>query len=280
MAGRPKKKIVEPLNKDDSLCVLLSLISYKEASVVISQYEALKWAPAQFEALVQAGLLREAPPIRAIQCDNCEYLCSEIPVVQRGGRYWIICQQREDTGRIPVSDEQMRGYQFSLGNVKNFLYQLFDCNPYFAGPKEETNKQREVIGIVHSGKTRLTVQLLYQNFHWLLRIGENTLEVKDMIGFDGHSYVLLSAQKQFLLCADKSDEPREQRRARLLADVEFYRLIGISPIYKTIAKEEGVSLSTIENELKAARSDRSILKLKEKYLKEMIERHNSFTVKK
>lgn len=280
MAGRPKKKIVEPLNKDEPLCVLLSLISDKEPSVVISQYEALKWAPVQFEALVRAGLLREAPPIRAIQCDNCEYSCSEVPVVQRGGRYWIICQQREDTGRIPVSDEQMRGYQFSLENVKNFLYQLFDCKPYFAGTNEETNMQREVIGIVHSGKMRLTVQLLYQNFHWLLRIGENTLEVKDVIGFDGHSYVLQSAQKQFLLCADKSDEPREQRRARLLAAVEFYRLIGISPIYKTIAKEEGVSLSTIENELKAARSDRSILKLKEKYLKEMMERHNSFTVKK
>lgn len=280
MAGRPKKKIVEPLNKDEPLCVLLSLISDKEPSVVISQYEALKWAPVQFEALVRAGLLREAPPIRAIQCDNCEYSCSEVPVVQRGGRYWIICQQREDTGRIPVSDEQMRGYQFSLENVKNFLYQLFDCKPYFAGTNEETNMQREVIGIVHSGRMRLTVQLLYQNFHWLLRIGENTLEVKDVIGFDGHSYVLQSAQKQFLLCADKSDEPREQRRARLLAAVEFYRLIGISPIYKTIAKEEGVSLSTIENELKAARSDRSILKLKEKYLKEMMERHNSFTVKK
>lgn len=280
MAGRPKKKIVEPLNKDEPLCVLLSLISDKEPSVVISQYEALKWAPVQLEALVRAGLLREAPPIRAIQCDNCEYSCSEVPVVQRGGRYWIICQQREDTGRIPVSDEQMRGYQFSLENVKNFLYQLFDCKPYFAGTNEETNMQREVIGIVHSGRMRLTVQLLYQNFHWLLRIGENTLEVKDVIGFDGHSYVLQSAQKQFLLCADKSDEPREQRRARLLAAVEFYRLIGISPIYKTIAKEEGVSLSTIENELKAARSDRSILKLKEKYLKEMMERHNSFTVKK
>lgn len=208
MAGRPKKKIVEPLNKDEPLCVLLSLISDKEPSVVISQYEALKWAPVQLEALVRAGLLREAPPIRAIQCDNCEYSCSEVPVVQRGGRYWIICQQREDTGRIPVSDEQMRGYQFSLENVKNFLYQLFDCKPYFAGTNEETNMQREVIGIVHSGRMRLTVQLLYQNFHWLLRIGENTLEVKDVIGFDGHSYVLQSAQKQFLLCADKSDEPR------------------------------------------------------------------------
>ena len=81
----------------------------------------------------------------------------------------------------------MRGYQFSVESVKDYLYKLLDCKPYFAGPKEETNKQQEVIGIVHSGKLRLTVQLLYQNFYWLLKIGENTLEVKDVIGFDGHS---------------------------------------------------------------------------------------------
>ena len=280
MAGRPKKRIVEPLSKDDPLCVLLSLISDKEPSVVISRYETLEWVPVKFEALLHSKLIKEAPPIRAVRCDKCEYLCSEVPVMQRGGRYWIFCEQREDTGRIPVSDEQMRGYQFSLGNVKNFLYQLFGCKPYFAGLQEETNKQQEVIGIVHSGKLRLTVQLLYQNFHWLLKIGENTLEVKDVVGFDGSSYVLQPPQKEFLLVTEKADEPKEQRRARLLAAVEFYRLIGISPIYKTIAKEEGVSLSTIENELKAARSDRSILKLKEKYLKEMIERHNSLTVKK
>jgi hypothetical protein len=115
--------------------------------------------------------------------------------------------------------------------------------------------------------------LLYQNFYWLLKIGENTLEVKDVIGFDGHSYVLQSAQKQYLLCADKSDESRDRRRARLLATVDYYKQIGISPIYETIAKEEGVSLYAIKNELKEARKDRTILKLKETYLKELRERH-------
>ena len=273
MAGRPKKRIAELLSKDDPLCVLLSLISDKESFVAISRYEALKWAPVKFEALLHSELLKEVPPIRAVRCDKCEYFCSEVPVVKRGGRYWIICQQREDTGRIPVSDEQMRGYQFSVESVKDYLYKLLDCKPYFAGPKEETNKQQEVIGIVHSGKLRLTVQLLYQNFYWLLKIGENTLEVKDVIGFDGHSYVLQSAQKQYLLCADKSDESRDRRRARLLATVDYYKQIGISPIYETIAKEEGVSLYAIKNELKEARKDRTILKLKETYLKELRERH-------
>ena len=245
MAGRPKKRIAELLSKDDPLCVLLSLISDKESFVAISRYEALKWAPVKFEALLHSELLKEVPPIRAVRCDKCEYFCSE----------------------------QMRGYQFSVESVKDYLYKLLDCKPYFAGPKEETNKQQEVIGIVHSGKLRLTVQLLYQNFYWLLKIGENTLEVKDVIGFDGHSYVLQSAQKQYLLCADKSDESRDRRRARLLATVDYYKQIGISPIYETIAKEEGVSLYAIKNELKEARKDRTILKLKETYLKELRERH-------
>lgn len=118
MAGRPKKRIAELLSKDDPLCVLLSLISDKESFVAISRYEALKWAPVKFEALLHSELLKEVPPIRAVRCDKCEYFCSEVPVVQRGGRYWIICQQREDTGRIPVSDEQMRGLSVFSGKCQ------------------------------------------------------------------------------------------------------------------------------------------------------------------
>ena len=85
MAGRPKKRIAELLSKDDPLCVLLSLISDKESFVAISRYEALKWAPVKFEALLHSELLKEVPPIRAVRCDKCEYFCSEVPVVQRGG---------------------------------------------------------------------------------------------------------------------------------------------------------------------------------------------------
>lgn len=145
MAGRPKKRIAELLSKDDPLCVLLSLISDKESFVAISRYEALKWAPVKFEALLHSELLKEVPPIRAVRCDKCEYFCSEVPVVQRGGRYWIICQQREDTGRIPVSDEQMRGYQFSVESVKDYLYKLLDCKPYFAAqaPKKRQTSNKK-----------------------------------------------------------------------------------------------------------------------------------------
>lgn len=239
MAGRPKKKIIEPLSEDDPLCVLLSLVSCKEPAVTISQHETSEWMPEKFEALLQSGLLKEAPPIRVVQCDNCEYLCSEVPVVQKGGRYWIICEQREDTGRIAVSDDRMRGYRFSVGSAKDYLYKLFDCKPYFASLNEEISKQQQVIGIVRSGKLRLTVQLLYQDFHWLLRIGGNTLELKDVIGFDGSSYVLQLPQKQFLLTSEKSDEPREQRRARLLAKSRFYKQLLIRPVYETLAEEEG-----------------------------------------
>ena len=83
MAGRPKKRIAELLSKDDPLCVLLSLISDKESFVAISRYEALKWAPVKFEALLHSELLKEVPPIRAVRCDKCEYFCSEVFALDR-----------------------------------------------------------------------------------------------------------------------------------------------------------------------------------------------------
>lgn len=59
-------------------------------------------------------------------------------------------------------------------------------------------------------------------------------------GFDGHSDVLQSAQNNIYFVQTSLDESRDRRRARLLATVDYYKQIGISPIYETIAKEEGV----------------------------------------
>lgn len=74
MAGRPKKRIAELLSKDDPLCVLLSLISDKESFVAISRYEALKWAPVKFEALLHSELLKEVPPISLVGADGAVHL--------------------------------------------------------------------------------------------------------------------------------------------------------------------------------------------------------------
>ena len=97
MAGRPKKRIAELLSKDDPLCVLLSLISDKESFVAISRYEALKWAPVKFEALLHSELLKEVPPIRAVRCDKCEYFCSEVPVVKEAAGIGLFA----NSGKIP-----------------------------------------------------------------------------------------------------------------------------------------------------------------------------------
>ena len=57
----------------------------------------------------------------------------------------------------------------------------------------------------------------------------------------------------------------------ILTDSGGFQVFSLAKLRKI--KEEGVSLYAIKNELKEARKDRTILKLKETYLKELRERH-------
>ncbi len=275
--ARPKKKIIQPLLEDDPLRSLLALITSDTTSITISQYETKGWDPAKYKALLTSGLLTESIPLREIQCDRCELQCAGLPVIRRGDRYWILCENRDDVNRIPVSESQMQSYCFSIEALKDYLFQLFNCQPYISNSQESSDSF--IIGVVHSGKLRLVPKLSYRNLKWIIESGGNELCLNDLFGFDGESYVLQSAQKEYLLTAEKSDEPRDLRRARLLATVNLCKTFPIittgKAIYEYIAEQEGIKKTTIENELKVARQDRAVVELSKVYLKDMLDRHQS-----
>lgn len=78
------------------------------------------------EALVSAGLLLPAEPAGAVICDGCERNCAmpvEIaPAINgRPSRAFIICDKRDDIGRVRVEPARLRRWTFSFSLLARAL---------------------------------------------------------------------------------------------------------------------------------------------------------------
>jgi hypothetical protein len=71
------------------------------------------------DALVDAGLLLPAEPASALICDGCERNCvmrvNVAPAIAaQPGRAFIVCDKRNDIGRVPINSARLRRWLFSL----------------------------------------------------------------------------------------------------------------------------------------------------------------------
>jgi hypothetical protein len=78
------------------------------------------------EALVSAGLLLPAEPAGAVICDGCERNCAmpiEIaPAINgRPSRAFIVCDKRDDIGRVRMEPARLRRWTFSLSLLARAL---------------------------------------------------------------------------------------------------------------------------------------------------------------
>jgi hypothetical protein len=78
------------------------------------------------DALVDAGLLLPAEPVSALICDGCERNCvmpvNIVPAtVAEPSRAFIVCDKRDDIGRVPVDPTRLRRWMFSLLTLADAL---------------------------------------------------------------------------------------------------------------------------------------------------------------
>jgi hypothetical protein len=78
------------------------------------------------DALVDGGLLLPAEPASALICDGCERNCV-MPVniapatAAQSDRAFIVCDKRDDIGRVSVEPSRLRRWMFSLPVLANAL---------------------------------------------------------------------------------------------------------------------------------------------------------------
>lgn len=86
------------------------------------------WPSGALEALVRAGLLKQASHATSVVCDGCEEAClSDVEFI--GGeegtplRAYVICKRREDIGRVEVPVERLRRWGVDLGGMAAVIAQ-------------------------------------------------------------------------------------------------------------------------------------------------------------
>jgi len=84
----------------------------KGEAVLLSEEELDVWPDGVVRALKDAGLLSLASPASSVVCPGCEQECS-MPVTDRlvgNGKpaLFVVCDKREDIGRVPISPTKVR----------------------------------------------------------------------------------------------------------------------------------------------------------------------------
>jgi hypothetical protein len=274
MAGRPKKRILHPLAKEDALRYLLKNLSPDSEKVFISLECFLQWPEDQQNALKESGLLAEAAPAQFVSCDQCEHQCKALRVMVRSGHLFVVCAHQADTGEVLIEVPKERREQlcFSLDRLAKFLSAAFETE---LAVKTSDAPKGISLGLVIVGNIRLILILTNEAQEWWLSAADNRLRVEDALGFDGTRYAPLPDIREYLFHADKSTEPKLAREARLLSDVtrmKLQRKPNDPPIYETLAKKNGISVGQLKDLLKSARRNPVVIQLSKQYSADRIAR--------
>lgn len=91
-------------------------------SALFGPDDIARWPKGALEALVRAGLLRQASHATSVVCEGCEEAClSDVEFL--GGddgtplRAYVVCERREDIGRVEVPLERLRRWAVDLGGL-------------------------------------------------------------------------------------------------------------------------------------------------------------------
>jgi hypothetical protein len=114
------------------------------------------------QVLVDAGLLLPAEPAGAMICDGCERICTMpvevVPAIDGiPARAFIVCDKREDIGRVGIEPARLRRWIFSYPLLARALAQALKID---RAPHEEGTGQRYQLGKVRFGSKAISLVLV------------------------------------------------------------------------------------------------------------------------
>jgi hypothetical protein len=97
-------------------------------STLFGPDDIARWPSGALEALVRAGLLGQASHATSVVCDGCEEAClSEVEFADGEDgtplRAYVVCERREDIGRVQVPLERLRRWAVDLGGLAAVIAQ-------------------------------------------------------------------------------------------------------------------------------------------------------------
>ena len=222
----------------------------KGAAALFSEEELGYWAAAAVKAMKAKRLLVKTRPSVSAVCPGCEQECvmpvNALPAGPRKPQPFIVCDKRSDINRVAVPISRLEQWQASGTSIADLIAGLL------ALPRPDsdaTSAGRWEVG-VFKGAKRSSHLVLLADGKLALSLAGHSITLAEVLTLENSGFKIDKGTMARLVdnpVAGAGDaESAAQRRARLKKRVQAERNRGNKTFLKTIAEEEGISLSRLK----------------------------------
>ena len=220
------------------------------AAVLVSEAEVSLWPAEAVWQLKSQKLLVKASPAVSVVCLGCEQECvmpvHTLPAGSRSSESFIVCDKRDDINRVAVPISRLEQWQTSGSLIAELLTGLLDVRRPDSG---DTSTGRWEVGVLKGGRGSSHIVLLADGA-LKLNLAGHSLALADILTIESNGFNL--DKRTLIRLVDKpvsgagDAESAAQRRERLKKRVQAENDKGNMAFLKTVAKEEGFSVSRLK----------------------------------
>ena len=243
----------------EALLELLARVGASNGAVaLVSEAELSEWPADAVRQLKAQKLLAKASPAVSVVCPGCEQECT-MPVHTVFGRAgkaasFVVCDKRDDINRVVVPAERLRQWRCDAAAIADLITGLLDLRRPDSG--NGACAGRWEIGMFKGAKHSSHLVLLADG-RLTLRLAGHSIALDDVLELESNGFKL--AERTLIRLVDKpvagagDAESAAQRRTRLKKRVQMEKNKGNKSFLKTVAQEEGISVSRLKQLLQQER---------------------------
>ncbi len=239
------------MTPEDALIELLDRVAALQgASARISADELAQWPGEAVTAMKAQKLITGARPAASAVCPGCEEECvmpvHTIPQPSGDAALFIVCDKRDDIGRVPVPGASLEQWQASGDSIADLLAGLLGLH---RSPMGSSSAGRWEVG-VYRGKKHASHLVLMAGEQLTLTLGGHSIALTEVLALEGSRFKV--DKRRLIRLADQpvaaagDVESAGQRRERIRKRVDELKAKGVKAFLKTVAEEEGLSISRIK----------------------------------
>lgn len=239
------------MTPDAALVELLERVGARQgAPVVVSDHELSKWPGAAVATMKSQSLIKRARPATSAVCPGCERECvmpvRVLPAKARDPEAFIVCNKRSDINRVAMPMSRLEQWQATGDSVADLLAGLLGLHRSGASG---TDAARLEVGMLKGAKHSSHLVLVADGTLTLSLAG-HSIPLADVLAFEGSTFKvdrrILNRLVDQPVAGAGDMESAAQRRARLKKRVQVVKATGNRAFLKTVAKEEGITVSRLK----------------------------------
>ena len=247
------------MTPDGALIELIGRVAASpDARALFNTKELAQWPNEAVTALKTQNVLSKARPAFSAVCPGCERECVmpvHAPPHPTSPMAFIVCDKRSDINRVAVPVSRLEQWKASGASIADLLASLLDLHR--SGVGGDTIGRWGIgtfKGVNHSSHLVLMV-----DDKLTLTLAGHSIALNDVLTLEGSDFKVdrrtLTRLVDEPIAGAGDAESATHRRARLTQRVHAVQDKGIKAFLKTVAAEEGISITRLKQILERGNRD-------------------------